>query len=91
MILGFVIFLNYSGISKGTLNGKNITLAAVFVTKLRDLSSYSVEKRRDHRNLPYAHAKLRGRTANFCDPASSQHYNSGGVHREKNLARQYHS
>ena len=40
--------------------------------------SYSVEKRRDHRNLPYAHAKLRERTANFCDPASSQHYNSGG-------------
>ena len=22
--------------------------------------------------------KLRGRTANFCDPASSQHHNSGG-------------
>ena len=21
---------------------------------------------------------MRGRTANFCDPASSQHYNSGG-------------
>ena len=40
--------------------------------------SYSVEKRRDHRNLPYAHVILRGRTANFCDPASSQHYNSGG-------------
>ena len=53
--------------------------------------SYSVEKRRDHWNLPYAHAKLRGRTANFCDPASSQHYNSGGVHRKKILTRQYHS
>ncbi len=39
MILGFVIFLNYSGISKGALNGKNITLVAVFVTQLRDLSS----------------------------------------------------
>ena len=39
MILGFVIFLNYSGISKGALNGKNITLVAVFVTHLRDLSS----------------------------------------------------
>ena len=37
MILGFVIFLNYSGISEGVLNGKNITLMAVFVTQLKDL------------------------------------------------------
>ena len=35
--------------------------------------------------------KLRGRTANFCDPASSQHHNSGEVHREFFLTHQYHS
>ena len=27
--------------------------------------------------------KLRGRPRNFCDPASSNHHNSGGVHRGK--------
>ena len=39
MILGFMSFLNNSGISEGVLNGKNITLVAVFVTQLRELSS----------------------------------------------------
>ena len=39
MILDFMIFLNYSGISEGALDGMNITLVAVFVTQLRDLSS----------------------------------------------------
>ena len=39
MIFGFVIFLIYSGISEGALDGKNITLVAVFFSQLRDLSS----------------------------------------------------
>ena len=39
MILGFMIFLNYSGISEEAPDGKNITLVAVFVIQLRDLSS----------------------------------------------------
>ena len=39
VILGFMIFLNYSGIREGALDDKNITLVAVFVTQLRDLSS----------------------------------------------------
>ena len=40
--------------------------------------SYSVEKRRDPKNR------------NFWGPASSQHYNSGGVHRKKKKKPPHH-
>ena len=54
--------------------GISCDIVVLFIFSGEPPLSYSVEKRRDQKN-----------GAIFWGPASSQHYNSGGVHRKKKI------